>query len=342
MPIAASTSADTPKIVISSMFSRWRDVLTETMSSMFWTFVTGTPVVSPDHILDLLRNRSRLDGRAHDPTHGPCAVHQHVQRVRHLRERQVHHRPGILRDAAGTHVADNADDLPHGLGRELLHDGRAAAHGNLIRERIAAVLPVLLRHGLVDDDDGRARGRIGVVERAAADDGDLERIEVARDGEVDAATARERTFIGAADDVERQAVAALQRHAARHRRGGDAGNLPDAFERQARGLIGGRGRLVPRPRQRRAHDRARSRSCSPGSTPPSASDVRINSAAPTSSTTARLTSTSTSTERVLFWRKPLPERLLESLMIAFRSARDATSAGIKPNMMPGDDRQARA
>ena len=45
MPIAASTSAEPPKIVISSMFSRCREVLIETMSSMFCTFVTGTPVV---------------------------------------------------------------------------------------------------------------------------------------------------------------------------------------------------------------------------------------------------------------------------------------------------------
>ncbi len=72
----------------------------------------------------------------------------------------------------------------------------------------------------------------------------------------------------------------------------------------------------------------------PGSTLPSANDVRISRAAPTSNTTARLTSTSTSTERVLFWRKPLPERPLESLMTVFRSAREAMSAGIKPNSKP--------
>ena len=36
----------------------------------------------------------------------------------------------------------------------------------------------------------------------------------------------------------------------------------------------------------------------------------------------------------MFWRKPLPDRLLESLMTAFRSARDATSAGISPNTIP--------
>ena len=66
----------------------------------------------------------------------------------------------------------------------------------------------------------------------------------------------------------------------------------------------------------------------------SESEVRIKSDAPTSSTTARLTSTSTSTERVLFWRKPLPERLLESLMTVFKSVREATSAGINPNKIP--------
>ena len=42
MPIAASKSADPPKIVISSMFNRCRDVSIETMSSMFVMFVTGT------------------------------------------------------------------------------------------------------------------------------------------------------------------------------------------------------------------------------------------------------------------------------------------------------------
>jgi hypothetical protein len=36
----------------------------------------------------------------------------------------------------------------------------------------------------------------------------------------------------------------------------------------------------------------------------------------------------------LFWRKLLPERLLESLMIEFKSVREATSAGISPKMTP--------
>ena len=72
----------------------------------------------------------------------------------------------------------------------------------------------------------------------------------------------------------------------------------------------------------------------PGSTRPSASDVRINSAAPTNRTTASATSTSTSTERVLFCLKPLPERLLESLMTVFKSVRALTMAGTRPNRIP--------
>ena len=154
------------------------------------------------------------------------------------------------------------------------------------------------------------------------------------------AAARERPFVRAADDVERQAVG---RPASGTQHVIDAAATPgiraDALERQARRLVDDGGVLVPRSRQRRAHDRARSRSCSPGRQPSSESDVRINSEAPTSSTTARLTSTSTSTERVLFWRKPLPERLLESLMTAFRSGARCDERRDQAEQNAGHDRQ---
>ena len=57
-------------------------------------------------------------------------------------------------------------------------------------------------------------------------------------------------------------------------------------------------------------------------------------AAPTNRTTHSPSSATTSAERVLLWPKPLPERLLASLMTALRSERDVTSAGTSPKTIP--------
>ena len=72
----------------------------------------------------------------------------------------------------------------------------------------------------------------------------------------------------------------------------------------------------------------------PGSTAPSASDVRISSAEPISRTDARATSPTTSTARVRCWRKPAPARPPPSLRVAPGSVRDPWSAGISPNSTP--------
>ena len=53
-----------------------------------------------------------------------------------------------------------------------------------------------------------------------------------------------------------------------------------------------------------------------------------------SSTIASATSTTTRTERALFWRRPVPERPALSLSVALRSAREPWIAGIKPKKMP--------
>ncbi len=192
------------------------------MSSMFWMFVTGTPGRLPHDVLNRARYRLGRYARARDPRHRAGALHQRVQRVGHLRERDVHHRARITGDAVRARVADDTDDLPHRLLRELLHVGRAAADQNLLRERIATVRPVLVHERLVDDDHGRRRAAVAVVERAAADDGHVEGVEVPGHAQVEPAAAGERPFVGAADDVHRQPIAALERHAARQRRGHDA------------------------------------------------------------------------------------------------------------------------
>src|SRR6185503_10707675 len=117
-----------------------------------------------------------------------------------------------------------------------------------------AILPVLLRQRLTDDHDRRTRSGVALVERAAADDRNLERVEVPGDGVMNAATSREPAFVRASDDIERQPVAALQRYAARHRRRLDAGYLTDALEREPRRLSDGLGLLVERSRERGVHD----------------------------------------------------------------------------------------
>ena len=76
----------------------------------------------------------------------------------------------------------------------------------------------------------------------------------------------------------------------------------------------------------------------PGSTARSAMKVRMNSAAPTSSTSASPISLTTSNARALFCRKPLPDRPLLSLMVVLRSTRAARSAGNRPKTQPGQQR----
>src|SRR5580704_15710 len=68
----------------------------------------------------------------------------------------------------------------------------------------------------------------------------------------------------------------------------------------------------------------------PGLTECNATYVRISNAAPTNSISASATSPITSSARLLFWRKSLPDRLLLSFSAVQRSKRDDWSAGTRP------------
>ena len=81
--------------------------------------------------------------------------------IGHLGLRDVHGRTRIAVQAAVARVADDADDLPLGLARELLH--HAAPDHELLADRIP-VRPELLRHRLVDDDHPRRGGGVAFVE----------------------------------------------------------------------------------------------------------------------------------------------------------------------------------
>ena len=65
-----------------------------------------------------------------------------------------------------------------------------------------------------------------------------------------------------------------------------------------------------------------------------ATDVRISSAAPTSSTSASAISVVTSSARVRLWRSPVPLRWPLSFNVLFKSAREDCKAGTSPNRMP--------
>src|SRR5439155_24443667 len=97
-------------------------------------------------------------------------------------------------------VCDDADDLPRLLGGEFAHD--PLADDEAVVERIG-VLPVLLRHRLVDDDDGLRRAIVANVERASAADRNPEHLEIVRRYGHPSAAAVIRTGLQrAADDRE--------------------------------------------------------------------------------------------------------------------------------------------
>ena len=152
---------------------------------------------------------------------------------------------------------------------------------------------------------------------------DLEHLEVAGRDRHPAAAAVERSLaVGGerpTDDAERQAVAALERHAARRARvRRRRESRAAARRRRARPA-----RPLPPSRTARPFSDIRivSTLCvsNPGSTRPSAIAVRMSSAEPTSSTSASATSTTTRIERALFCRNPVPERPLLSFSVVVRS-----------------------
>ena len=152
--------------------------------------------------------------------------------------------------------------------------------------------------------------RVALGEGAAALERDLEDVEVAGRDRHPAAAAMKRA-VGrqrAADDDERKPVAALERHAAGGAGGHDAGHRAQALDAVAHHLLDAFGLQEPRSGQRHPHRQDVLRHRSPDRRGRSATAVRISSAEPMSSTSASATSTTTSSERALFWRKPVPER----------------------------------
>ena len=69
MPIAASSSAQAPKTVISHMLNCWRDVDRDTTSSIVRTSDTGSPLACRSCSWTASLSDLRLDLRAHDPRH---------------------------------------------------------------------------------------------------------------------------------------------------------------------------------------------------------------------------------------------------------------------------------
>ena len=182
---------------------------------------------------------------------------------------------------------------------------------------------------------GGALLRVALGEGAAALDRNLEDVEVAGRDREPAAAAVRRALERPADDDERQAVAALRAArstwrwrattpgSARSRSTPSRTICSTPADFRKRGPVSDI-RIVSTLVGVEARDR-RGRS---------ATAVRISSAEPTSRMSASATSTTTSTERVLFWRKPVPERPPLSFSVALRSAREPCSAGIRPKRMP--------
>ena len=327
--------ATPPNTDISHMLNRWRDVESETTSSIDahvgdrqagrlaqllldrrCSRECGSPCVRTTHAIGVRLTFSALAAS------GTCACGMYIVRlriaVRGRRRVMSPTTPMICRSgsSANSRMTPLADD-------------------QAIVQRIA-LRPELLRHRLVDDHDRRRRAVVALGERAAALDRDLEHLEVAGRDRHPAAAAVERPVAvsGTADDDERQAVAALQRHAARRAGVDDAGDRLAAARRRrappARRLRTSRtaapsatsassARCARRSRDRRA---------------PSAIAVRMSSAEPISRTSASATSTTTRIERALFWRKPVPDRPLLSLSVVVRSVFELCSAGIRPKRTP--------
>ena len=193
--------------------------------------------------------RMGLALRADDPGHRREPHVQRVGGIGNLRLRDVHRRPGHVVQAAVARVADHADNRAIGIRAELAH---AAADGEPLVQRIA-LRPVLLRERFVDDDHAGRAAVVEIRERAPALHGDLEDLEVAGRHRHPAAAAMSGPLRRPADDEEPEAVAALQRHAARGARVHHARNGAQALDAVAHRLLDPRGCLKARRRQRHPH-----------------------------------------------------------------------------------------
>ena len=195
-------------------------------------------------------------------------------------------------------------------------------------ERIG-LRPELLGHRFVDDHDRRRGAGVALVERAAALDGILNTSKYPGETVIQPPPPwNGPSFERAADDRERQPVAALQRHAAGGARVDHAGDgLAAARRRCERPARPPSDFWNLRARQRHPHRQHVVRVEARDRRAPSAIAVRISSADPMSSTSASATSTTTRIERTLFCRKPVPERPLLSFSVVVRSVFELCSAG---------------
>ena len=118
----------------------------------------------------------RIARRADHPRQRNHTVGQLRDAIGNLGLRNVHNALAVVGEPGLGHVADDADDLPRRfleLRTEALADHHDLAQGVLLR-------PVLLRHGLVDHHHQRRAARIALREDAAAQQRDLQRVEVVR------------------------------------------------------------------------------------------------------------------------------------------------------------------
>ena len=135
MPIAASSSAQPPNTDITHMLNFWRDTETDTMSSIDFTSVTGSPVDCRScSWMVLLSDCGGVCVRTIQEIGVRLDV-QRVRRVRHLRLRDEHLRLRLAVEPVALDVGDDADDLTLAFGRRTRHD--ALADEEPVGQRIA-------------------------------------------------------------------------------------------------------------------------------------------------------------------------------------------------------------
>src|SRR5688572_7607860 len=146
MPIVASTSADTAKIVSSSMLKSERAVDRATMSSMVRGAATGSPPLAwRSAVWMALLIAVRLAARANDPGQRRDVHEIGAVGIRHLRPRHVHDGLRIPVEPAVAHIPGDADNL---APRQFQVRTQALANRDAIGQRVAA-RPESGRHGLV-------------------------------------------------------------------------------------------------------------------------------------------------------------------------------------------------
>ena len=227
MPMAARMSAQAPKMVRRSMLKSWRAVERTTISIHGADAGDGEAAAG---LTKLLGNGGdelmRIAVGADEPGDGTDAGVERGHAIGDLSLRNDHERAGIAIEAAIADVSDDADDLAGGLFK-LRAD--AFADDDLLADGILFG-PVLLGHGLIDDDDAGAAPVILIGEVAAAENGNFEDGEIAGRSAHPAGAAGVGIFAGrAADDVEGQAEAAFERQAAGGGGDFDAGNGVEAL-----------------------------------------------------------------------------------------------------------------